>query len=435
MKRTAYMASALLLITLTPLATAETIAYTGAIVHTMGPAGTIENATIVIRNDRFEAVGGNLSPPGDARVIDVTGKIITPGLFSPMGQMGLTEVSGVDESVDFYQSGTRFSASFDIADAYNHRSPVLAVNRSGGITRAVTAPSPELEEETAAPQVFSGLAAVVQLGDRPDFIADRGCAMVVNLGEVGSAVSRGSRAAAILGLRAALDDGIDYRRNKDAVERGQRRDYSISIEDLEALQPVIAGRTPLLVNVNRASDIETIVRIASEYGLALILYGGAEAWMVADLLAANNVAVILDSKANLPASFDALNARLEAPAILAKAGVDISFGVDWQSETHTGRNITQSAGNAVANGLPWMEALEAITIAPARMYGVDDRFGSIEPGKEADLIVWPADPLELTSNPDDVMIRGQQVSLENRQTLLRDRYLQADSAKPPAFRK
>ena len=434
MKRAAYMASALLLITLTPLAMAETIAYTGATVHTMGPAGTIENATIVIRNDRFEAVGSDLSPPGDARVIDVTGKIITPGLFSPMGQMGLTEVSGVDESVDFYQSGTRFSASFDIADAYNHRSPVLAVNRSGGITRAVTAPSPELGEETAAPQVFSGLAAVVQLGDRPDFIADRGSAMVVNLGEVGSAVSHGSRAAAILGLRAALDDGIDYRRNKDAVERGQRRDYSISIEDLEALQPVIAGRTPLLVNVNRASDIETIVRIASEYGLALILYGGAEAWMVADLLAANKVAVILDSKANLPASFDALNARLEAPAILAEAGVEISFGVDWQSETYVGRNITQSAGNAVANGLPWMAALEAITIAPARMYGVDDQFGSIEPGKEADLIVWPADPLELTSNPDDVMIRGQQVSLENRQTLLRDRYMQTGSTVPPAFR-
>jgi imidazolonepropionase-like amidohydrolase len=208
----------------------------------------------------------------------------------------------------------------------------------------------------------------------------------------------------------------------------------LSIEDLEALQPVIAGRTPLLVNINRASDIETIVRIASEYGLELILYGGAEAWMVADLLAANNVAVILDPKANLPASFDALNARLEAPAILAAAGVEISFGVDWQSETHVGRNITQSAGNAVANGLPWMQALEAITIAPARMYGVDDQFGSIEPGKEADLIVWPADPLELTSNPDDVMIRGQQVSLENRQTLLRDRYLQTDSTKPPAFR-
>jgi len=434
MNRAAHIASALLLIMLTANSSAETIAYTGATVHTMGPGGTIENATVIIRNDRFLAVGSKLAPPEDARIIDASGKIITPGLFSPMGQMGLTEVSAVDDSVDFYQSGTRFSASFDIADAYNHRSPVLAVNRSGGITRAVTAPSPALKEETDDSQVFSGLAAVVQLGDSPDFIADRGSAMVVNLGKVGSAVSHGSRAAAILGLRAALDDGIDYRRNKDAVERGQRRAYSMSIEDLEALQPVIAGRTPLLVNVTRASDIESIVRIAGEYGLELILYGGAEAWMVADLLAANNVAVILDSKANLPASFDALNARLEAPAILAAAGVEISFGVDWQSETHTGRNITQSAGNAVANGLPWMDALEAITIAPARMYGVDDQFGSIEPGKEADLIVWSADPLELTSNPDDVMIRGQQVSLENRQTLLRDRYLQTDSAKPPAFR-
>jgi imidazolonepropionase-like amidohydrolase len=423
------------------IAIAETVIYRGATVHTMGPAGTLEAATIVIRDGRFAAVGVDIQIPStvkggsdDARVVSVGDKIITPGFFSAMGQLGLTEVSGVDRTVDYYQTGERFSASFDIAEAYNHRSTLIAINRAGGITRALTAPSPGYSEDSASSRVFSGLAAVVQLGERPDFVADKQVAMVVSLGEGGSAVAGGSRAAAMLALRSGLGDAVDYRRNKGSYQRGQRREYSLSMADMEALQPVLAGKTPLLARVNRASDIEALLQFAAEYQVMLIIYGGAEAWMVADSLAAAGVPVILDSRNNLPSSFDALNARLEAPAILVAAGVEISFGANWQSETYAARNIAQSAGNAVANGLPWIEGLKAITLSPARMYHVDDRYGSIEVGKEADLIVWSADPLELTSNPEQVMIRGELVSLKNRQTLLRDRYMQTDSALPPAWR-
>jgi len=433
------IASALVL---AQFASAETLIYRGATVHTMGPSGTLQNATIVIRDGRFAAVGVDVEAPpaasGDSQgnqVIDARGKIITPGFFSPMGQLGLTEVSGVDGTVDYYQRGERFSASFDVADAYNHRSTLVAISRAGGITRAITAPLPGYAEEGEAPQLFSGLAAAVQLGDQPDFVADRQIALVVNLGEGGSGISGGSRAAAMLALRSGLDDAVDYRRNKNAYESGQRREYALSMADMEALQPVLAGRTPLLAHVDRASDIESLLRVAADYRIKLIIYGGAEAWMVADSLAAARVPVILDATGNLPFSFEALNARLESPAMLAAAGVEISFGANWQSETYAARNIAQSAGNAVANGLPWIEGLRAITLAPARMYQVDAKYGSIEVGKEADLIVWSADPLELTSNPDQVVIRGKPVSLENRQTLLRDRYLQSDSALPPAWRK
>ncbi len=426
---------------LTQAAIAGTVIYQGATVHTMGPAGTLEDATIVIRDGRFAAVGVDIEIPPAAKsgsdgshVIDASGKIITPGFFSAMGQLGLTEVSGVERTVDFFQTGELLSAGFDIAEAYNHRSTLIAINRAGGITRALTAPSPGYSEDGAISQVFSGLAAVVQLGNRPDFVADKQTAMVVSLGEDGSAVAGGSRAAAMLALRSGLGDAVDYRRNKGSYERGQRREYSLSMADMEALQPVLAGRTPLLAHVNRASDIEALLHLAADYRVMLIIYGGAEAWMVADALAAARVPVILDSKSNLPSSFDALNARLEAPAILVAAGVEISFGGNWQNETYAARNIAQSAGNAVANGLPWIEGLEAITLSPARMYHVDDQYGSIEAGKEADLIVWSADPLELTSNPEQVMIRGELVSLENRQTLLRDRYMQSDSALPPAWR-
>lgn len=409
------------------------IAITGATVHTMGPAGTLLNATVIIRDGHFDAIGTDIAVPPDATVIDGRGKIITPGFFSPMGQIGLTEVSAVQESVDYYQRGDEYTASFDITDAYNSRSILIPINRAGGITRTLSAPVSYYDDLTAG-HVFSGIAFIAQLGDTPAFVTDRKAAMVVNLGLEGSNVAGGSRALAIMSLRGALDDAADYRQNKAAYDRGQRREYSLGMADLEALQDVLAGKTPLLVNVNRASDIEALLRIRDEYQLRLIVYGGSEAWMLAEQLAAANVAVILDSKGNLPSSFDRINARLESPAILAAAGVEISFAGDTQSETFSARNISQSAGNAVANGLAWIDALEAITIAPARMYGVDDHIGSIEAGKEADLIVWPADPLELTSNPEKVMIRGAFVSLENRQTLLRDRYVQTKSAVPPGYR-
>ena len=155
--------------------------------------------------------------------------------------------------------------------------------------------------------------------------------------------------------------------------------------------------------------------------------------MIADQLAAAGIPVLMGPTANLPSSFDRLNARRDAAGILIDAGVKVGFAGP-QSQTHNARNITQSAGNAVSEGLSWDAALAAITLAPAEIYGVADRVGSLEVGKEADVVVWPDDPLELTSYPERVLIRGVAVPMTSRQTLLRDRYLQTDSGRPPAFR-
>jgi imidazolonepropionase-like amidohydrolase len=156
--------------------------------------------------------------------------------------------------------------------------------------------------------------------------------------------------------------------------------------------------------------------------------------MVADELAAAGASVILDTLANLPDTFEQLNARLDAAAILARAGVRFAIGGDGASQNHNARNITQAAGIAVANGLPWDEALRALTLAPAEMYGIAGRVGSLEAGKRADLVIWNDDPLELTSYPEQVFIAGEAVPMESRQTLLRDRYMARSSGKPPAFR-
>ncbi|MEQ9563389.1 MAG: amidohydrolase family protein [Woeseiaceae bacterium] len=413
---------------------AQTFAITGARVHTMSPAGTLDDATLIVQDGRILDVGASLAVPPGVAVVDARGKVITPGLVSPYGALGIVEVDGVVGTVDGVQRGAQFSAGFDIADAYNPRSTLIAVNRSEGITSALIAPQSAPPDPLGnASSVMSGLAAIVSLQDGKDFLVRRGAAMIVNLGESGGEFAGGSRAAALLILRQAFEEAIDYRENKAAHDRGDWRDYSLSRADLDALQPVLERRIPLLARVNRAIDISVAIDMAIEYRIRLVVVGGSEAWMVADALAAANVPVILDSMNNLPASFDKLNARLDTAKLLHEAGVLFTFGGDSANQTHNARNITQAAGIAVANGLDWDAALRAITAAPAEVLGIADSRGSLAPGAAADLVIWPGDPLELTNYPEAVYISGQAVNMQNRQTMLRDRYLQA-SDKPPAFR-
>lgn len=424
---------AILCLLVATTAFSQATAIVGGKVHTVGPKGTLEGATIIIVDGKIRAVGAGLDVPDGATTIDATGKIITPGLFSPLGQLGLVEVGMSAGPVDSQQRGSLFTAGFDVADAYNPRSTLIAINRIEGVTRAAITPSPAYPDDTGSMgHILSGLAAIVNLGD-DDGLDRRAAAMVVTLGQSGSYFAAGTRAAAWLVLRNALDEASDYRDNKDDFARGMRREYQHSIADLEALQDVIAGNTPILVKINRASDIEALLALAQTYGLKAIIAGGAEAWMVADQIAAAEIPVILATVSNLPGSFDSINARRGAASILMNAGVKVAL-TDSASETHNARNITQSAGNAVADGITWDAALRAITLTPAEIYGVDDAVGSIEVGKAADIVIWPADPLEVTTYAEQVLINGVSIPMVSRQTLLRDRYLQQDSDRPPAYR-
>lgn len=422
-----------LLLLLAVEASGQTLAVVGGRVHTVGPQGTLEQATILVVDGKIREIGRRVDIPDGAEVIDATGKIVTPGLFAPVGQLGLREVSGGAGPVDARQRGDVFTASFDIADAYDRRSTLIAINRIEGITRSAIVPAPGgADDHGEHGHTLSGLAAVVHLGDS-DGVQKRAAAMVVTLGENGSHFAGGTRTGAWLRLKNALDEAREYRAYKLDYERGMRRSYEHSRSDLEALQGVIDGAVPLLVNVHRASDIETLIDVVNQYGVRAIVNGGAEAWMVADQLAAASIPVILSAKSNLPRSFDSLNARRGAATMLINAGVKVAL-TDAEAQTHNARNIKQSAGNAVGDGLEWEQGLRSITLTPAEIYGVADRVGSIEPGKDADLVIWPGDPLELMNYPDHVVIAGQVIPMVSRQTLLRDRYLQQTPGLPPAYR-
>ncbi len=399
------------------------VAITGARVVTLGPAGTIENGTVVIEGGRIRAVGREVAIPAGARRIDGAGKVVTPGLFDSLSHLGIVEVSAVEETNDTEVKGHELTAAFDVAEALNPRSQLLPVTRVEGVTGAVVAP-------VAGDELFSGRGAAIRLSGGADTVVADPVALFAPLGETGAQNAGGSRAADLARLREALEDARDYARHRADFERNGRRRYALSRLDLEALQPVLRGALPLVVTVERASDVEAALKLARELHLKLVLAGAAEGWMVAPEIAAAHVPVLLDPMANLPSAFERLGATLENAARLARAGVEIAF---MTGEAHNSRNLRQGAGNAVAYGLPWEESLRAMTANPARIWGLAHQ-GTLEPGKEADLILWDGDPLELQTAALRVFLRGREVPQTTRQTELRDRYKTLGGDLPPAYR-
>lgn len=403
-------------------AAAQTVAITGGRVVTMGPAGDLARGTVIIRDGRIAAVGADIPVPSDARVIDAAGKIVTPGLIAPATSLGLVEVRMVEATDDRGTASSRISAAFDASHGINPASILIPVARLGGITRAVVVPS--YKDKAGRELLFAGQAAAIALDGRAAPVK-RGAAMMLEMGDAGAERVGGARAAALLSLRTILAEVRDFKARRAAYDRGATHDYILSRADMEALIPVVEGRVPLLVSVNRASDIRDMLALARAEGVKLILEGAAEGWRVAADIAAAGVPVLLTPVENTPDSFEKLGSTLENAQRLVAAGVVIAIEGNG---SHREREMRYNAGNAVASGLDWEAALAAITVNPARIFGMADRAGSIESGKDGDVVVWDGDPLDTLSRPVAVLIGGVSQPMTSRATQLRDRYLPAITA-------
>ncbi len=408
---------------------AEVIAITGATVYTMTEQGTLNDATVLVENGHIVAVGSGIQIPDGADRVEANGRIVTPGLFDAYSYFGVSEMDLVKETVDVIQTDERYTASFELADVINPRSTLIPINRIEGVTRAMVAPRAGFYQEISNSPIL-GLGSVIHLGSTENFIVARNNALFVILGEIGARLAGGSRANALLLLREALQDARDYAANRDAYEQGRRRAYRLNRLDLDSLVAVLNGQRPIVATVDRASDIESALRLANEFGIRLVINSGAEAWIVADKLADANVPVILDPLQNLPSSFAALGSTLENAARLDAAGVMVAFS---SGDSHNSRNMKQAAGVAVANGLSYETALRALTINPAKIFGLQATYGSVSVGAEADLVIWSGDPLEVTTFADFVMIRGKTIPMVSRSTLLFERYKDLDRPLPPAY--
>ena len=404
---------------------AQTVAITGGKVYPVsGPP--IENGTVLIRDGKIVAVGSNVTVPQGAQRVDASGKWVTPGLVNSATSLGLVEVGfGADANESRARTDDQIAASFKSWEGINPHSVYLRPASEDGITTAISLPSGGLIAGQAA--MIDVLTGATQSG----MLVKAPVAMFGQLGDDRSA-GAGARAQVVGKLRGLLDDTKFYAAHKADFSRGQSRALSAGRADLEAMIPVVEGRLPLIISAERASDIRTALDIAKEYGLRIVIGGGSEAWMLADELAAAKVPVLTGAMNNIPYSFAQLGSRQDNAAILRKAGVEVGLignAGGGDEELFNVRNIRYEAGNAVAYGMSWDDALRAITLAPAQMFGVADEVGSLRPGSEANVVVWDGDPFEFATRATQVFIRGQLQTGPSRQDLLVQRYLEL----PPKY--
>ena len=402
---------------------AQTVAITGGRVHPVsGPV--IENGTVLIRDGRIVAVGANVSVPDGARRIDAAGKWVTPGLVYGGTDLGLALMSTGGRSETFESAKTGdVDAAFNVAAGIDPASITFAPALAEGITTALSAPSDGL---------VAGQAVVIDLvGETvPEMLVRSPAAVVASLGESSKSAGGGSRAGAVQRLRDLLGDAREYQRRRADYRANRMQQLSAPEEDLEALQPLLAGEIPLYVVANRRSDIDNALRLAAEFDLRLAIWGGAEAWKAADALAKAQVPVLVNAYTDRP-SFDAPGATLENAARLAAAGVPVMLaddGPSYERNTHF-RTLRFAAGEAVRNGMEWDAALAAVTLTPARTFGVAAQYGSLEPGKVANVVVWSGDPFEFSSAAETILVRGVEVDPKPRQEQLMERYRRL----PPAY--
>ena len=403
--------------TLTMPAAAQTIAITGGKVYPVsGPP--IENGTVIITNGKIAAVGANVPIPAGAQRIDATGKTVTPGFVDASTQLGVQEVAAVNDTRDMTARGKdNIAAAFTVWEGLNPNSVLLAPARKEGITSFVIVPTGGL---------VSGQAALVDVvpGTTTEMIIRAPVAMVAEIGDPQSA-GVASRGELIVKLRELLEDTKFFQTHRDAFDRAQTRPFSASRLDLQAMIPVVEGKLPLLISVDRASDIDAAMRLAREYDVKLMISSGAEAWMIADKLAAARIPVLTGAMNNIPAGFAALGQRQENAGLLRKAGVQVALignAGGGDEEAFNVRNLKQEAGNAVSYGMTWDDALRAVTLAPAEFFGAADRVGSLRPGLEGNVVVWSGDPFEFTTRAEHVFVRGREYNEKTRQDQLIERY-------------
>ena len=407
----------------TSVASAQTIAITGGTVYPVN-VPVIENGTVLIRDGKIIAVGANVAIPADAQRIDARGKVVTPGIVNASTQLGLVEIGAVGSTREASALGRDgIAAAFMPWEGLNSASVLLGPARDGGITSAVIIPQGGL---------ISGQAAVIHLvtGTADDMVLRAPVGMVASLGHSANNVPR---AETIMRLREILSDARVYRTRRAEYERAQTRAFAARRLDLEALLPVLDGKVPMIINADKASDIEAALKLANEFKFKLIIGGGAEAWEVAPKLAAARIPVLTGAMNNIPQSFSELGQRQENAGLLAKAGVAVALignAGGGDEDAFNVRNVRYEAGNAVSYGMEWNAALRAITLTPAEIFGVSDRVGSLQAGKMADVVIWSGDPFEFATQPEKVFVRGVNVVAPSRQDLLEQRY----KTLPPTYR-
>jgi imidazolonepropionase-like amidohydrolase len=394
----------------------ETILLKGGLVHS-GNGDSAKTQDILISDKTIVGIGTNLIIDGNTRVIEVNGLPVTPGLISPMSNLGIVEINALDVTRD--DESDLLSAGFSIFNAFNPHSTGIPWNRSNGVTSAMSTPS-------ASSFPIFGLGSHFVLDGSLEIKGSKDIAMFGRLGS-----SYGSRAETLSILESLLDIGkmVKTLSIQEILEMNLADQLELQSQDIIALGKVVNDGMPFVIETNRAVDILQALSMKKKYGLNLVLVSVEEAPMVLDQLKESNTPVIIDPMDNIPNSFDELGSSLDLGKILDQAGIPIMFSTQRSHNYHLMR---QGAGNAVAYGMSYETAIKGMSNTVAQTFRLDDR-GSIETGKLADVIVWDGDPLEPSSFPKIVMIEGKLQDLSSRSTKLTERYTNTEN-KPSSYK-
>jgi imidazolonepropionase-like amidohydrolase len=406
-------------------------AITHAKVYTLAGA-PVEDGTVVIRAGKIVAVGASIAVPADAQVIDGQGLQVYPGLFDSITQMGLREIGAVGATVDETETGD-FNPDVVAATAVLPSSEHITVTRAAGITEVLAVPASGGMDSSGSSGLIGGQASAIHMSGWTinDMLIKKSAAMVINW----PSIETRSFDFSTFTIKEKpyteakqeydkhvneLTEWIDRARHYgQAMGHAGPADYDADVR-LESLVPVVRGQLPVLVFADSARDIRNAVEFCDKQKLRMILAGGMEAYKVKDLLRSKNVPVVLRPVlTEVDERDDPYDRLLSQPAELAAAGIKFAFA---SFDNSFARRLGQNAANAVAYGLPYDEALKAVTIYPAQIFGLSDQIGTLENGKAANLIVTNGDPLELSTEVRYLFIRGQLTSVDNKQLRLYEKY-------------
>lgn len=396
---------------------AESLAIIHATVHTVTEQGVLTDATIIIDNGIITEI--NPESINADKTINADGKILTPGLIGAMNQLGLVEVNAVARSKDSAEK--KADITFDASFAYNPKSTVIAYTRKGGITRNIISPR-------GGEDMFKGQTFIADLSGTFDSIIKTKNAVVIELGSK----SEGSRATELQKLNNQLEDAqtkLAKAKSKKTIKENKAKEEEEIKRDEKIINELLAGTKTLVAYADRATDLLALVKLKERFNLDLVIVGADDAVVVKTQLAQAKIPLVINAMSNLPDSFDSLHASLNNAAILTAAGIKVALSVQ---DAHNLYQLRFSAGNAVANGLSKDDALAAITANVADAFNLDS--GRIAVGKEADLVLWSADPFELSSQVEKMWIKGKEYSTQSRQDALRKRYT-TKSEMPRAYTK
>jgi imidazolonepropionase-like amidohydrolase len=379
----------------------------------------IPNGDVIIRGDLIESVGTGLTAPPGATVINGQGLRLYPGLINSGTTLGLEEIGSVPGGTDTRELGNYNPHNLSLT-AVNPHSELIPVTRVNGITTAVTG---------AGGGVVSGVMTLIDLtGWTADEMAEVAhLAMRINyprlpggrFGRRGGGPANPDAVNRQVGeLKEYLGRARTYDETRDRMEAAGETAPSMDIE-MEAMRPVVDGRMPVLFEVTTAAQIRGALAIADSFGLKTILAGANEAWILADSLAQLGIPVVLGPLTSTPGDDDPYDMIYANPGVLAKAGVRVAFRSNDAAES---RNLPYNAALAVAYGMDAQDALRALTINPATIWGVGDRLGSIEPGKVANLQLTTGDPLDVRTEVRQVFIRGVPIPMTDRHTELYEKF-------------